>query len=230
MIANASKSSYGLTVPKAPRVVRKCAAALGGVPWGAPVEVVVLLVAVAPRPRGLTRRVMVRPSTAPLYADSFPRSYTPQKNAFPLWDALQFAPRALYFHRPSFLPPEEAYFRMGPPHQGTARARKHFTLRHVSGTNWCQDGGQGFSRLGLPCPLPFVYCQVLRLTLIPHSGAQKTAKSPVQGDIRHVAQVTRWASVEYPPSNAGCTRATVELELRTWDANCCSRGRVRSCS
>ena len=75
--------------------VRKCAAALGGVTWGAPVGAVVVLVAGAPRPRGLMGRVMVRPSTAPSYEASCPGSYTPPQNGFPLGDALELTPGAL---------------------------------------------------------------------------------------------------------------------------------------
>ena len=56
MNADTSKSGFGLTVPMAPKVVRKCASALGGVPWGAPVGAVVLLVAGAARPSGLMQR------------------------------------------------------------------------------------------------------------------------------------------------------------------------------
>ena len=52
MNAHTLKSRFGLTVPMAPRAVAKCAAALGGVPRGAPVGAVVLLVAGAARPRG----------------------------------------------------------------------------------------------------------------------------------------------------------------------------------
>ena len=48
MNAHTSKSGYGLTVPMAPRGVRKCAAALRGAPPGA----MVLVVAGAARPRG----------------------------------------------------------------------------------------------------------------------------------------------------------------------------------
>ena len=39
----------------------------------------VMLVAEAARPRGLMKRVIVRPSTAPLYEASCPGSYTPHK-------------------------------------------------------------------------------------------------------------------------------------------------------
>ena len=122
MNVNTSKSGSSPTVPMAARAVRKCAAALGGVLSGAPVGAVVLLVAGAARPRGLMVRVMVRPSTAPSHKASCPRSYTPPKNGFPLWVALQFAARALQFHPPFFLLVEEASFPMGPPHQGTAGA------------------------------------------------------------------------------------------------------------
>ena len=77
MKADTLKSGSGPTVPTAPRAVRKCVAALGGVPWGGPVGDVVLLVAGAARPRGLMGRVMVRPSTPPSYEASCPGSYTP---------------------------------------------------------------------------------------------------------------------------------------------------------
>ena len=79
MNADTSKSGSGPTVPMAPRAVRKCTAALGGLPWGAPVGAVVLLVAGAAQPTGLMGRVMVRPSTAPWYEVSYPGSYTPPK-------------------------------------------------------------------------------------------------------------------------------------------------------
>ena len=79
MNAHTSKPGSGPTVPMAPRAVRKCAAALGGVPSGAPVGAVVLMVAGATRPRGLMGRMMVRPSTAPSYEASSPGSYTPSK-------------------------------------------------------------------------------------------------------------------------------------------------------
>ena len=70
MNADTLKYGSGPTVPMAPRPVWKCAAALGGVPLGAPVGAVVLLVAGAARPRGLMGRVMVRPSMAPSYEAS----------------------------------------------------------------------------------------------------------------------------------------------------------------
>ena len=86
---------------------------------------------------------------------------------FPLWDALQFAPRALQLHPPFFLPVEEAQFSMGPPHQSTARACKNFSLHQVPGTNWFGDGGQGFSRLGFPCPCPPCVPPAPPRTLVP---------------------------------------------------------------
>ena len=67
MNTHTSKSGSAPTVPMAPRAVRKCTAALGGMPWGAPVGAVVLLLAGATGPRGLMGRVMLRPSTAPSY-------------------------------------------------------------------------------------------------------------------------------------------------------------------
>ena len=73
------KSGFGLTVPMAPKAVRKCAAALGGAPWGAPLRAVVLLVAGAAGPRGLMGWAMVGPSTAPSYEASYLGSYTPPK-------------------------------------------------------------------------------------------------------------------------------------------------------
>ena len=79
MNAHTQKSGFGPTVPMAPKAVRKFAAALGWVPWGAPVGAVVLLMAGAARPRGLMGRVMVRPLTAPLYEASCPGSYNPPK-------------------------------------------------------------------------------------------------------------------------------------------------------
>ena len=63
----------------APRAVRKCAPVLGGVPWGAPVGAVVLLVAGAARPRGLMGRVMVRPSTDPRTRPPAPGHTPPPK-------------------------------------------------------------------------------------------------------------------------------------------------------
>ena len=72
MNADTSISGSTATLPVAPGAVPKCEAALGGVPWGAPVGAVVLLVAGAARPRGLMARVMVRPSTVPLYEASCP--------------------------------------------------------------------------------------------------------------------------------------------------------------
>ena len=82
MNAHTSKSGSGPMVPMAPRAVRTFTAALGGVPWGAPMGAVVLLVAGAARARGLMGRVMVRPSTAPSYEASCPGSYTPPKMDF----------------------------------------------------------------------------------------------------------------------------------------------------
>ena len=74
----------------------------------------------------------------------------------------------------------------GTPHQGTARARKNFGLRQVPGTNWFGDGGQGFSRLRLPCPPP-----PPPTTLLPDLVPQEMAKCPAQGDIRHVGRRKR---------------------------------------
>ena len=107
-----------------------------------------LLVAWAARPRGLMGRVMVRPSTGPSYKASCPRSYIPPKMNS------HYVPRALQHHPPLFLQVEEAQFRMGPPHQGTLRARKNFSLRQVPNINWFGDGGQRFSQLGFRCPCP----------------------------------------------------------------------------
>ena len=88
MNANTSISGSGATVPVGPRAVRKCEAALAGVPSGAPIGAVVLLVAGAAGPRGLIGRVMVRPSTVPSHGASCQGSYTPPQNGFLLWDAL----------------------------------------------------------------------------------------------------------------------------------------------
>ena len=74
MNAHTLKSGSGPMVPMAPRVVHTFAASLGGVPWGAPMGAVVLLVAGAARPRGLMGRMMVRLSTAPSYEASCPGS------------------------------------------------------------------------------------------------------------------------------------------------------------
>ena len=83
MTAPASKSGSGPMLPLVPKAVCKFAAALGGVPLGAPVGAVVLLVAGAAWPSGLMGRVMVRPSRAPSYEASCPGSYTPPKKWIP---------------------------------------------------------------------------------------------------------------------------------------------------
>ena len=137
----------------APRAVWKCAAALGGVPLGAPVGAVVLLVAGVARPRGLMGRVMVMPSTAPSYEASYPGSYTPPKMDSHCGMHSNLRPERCKLHPPFFLPVEEAQFLMGPPHQGTARARKNFSLRQVPGTNWFGDGGSFWS-FHQPTPTP----------------------------------------------------------------------------
>ena len=85
MNADTSKSGCGPIVPMAPRAVRKCATALGGVPWAAPLEAVVLLVAGAARPMSLMGRVMMRPSTASSYEASCPGSYHPPPKMDSQW-------------------------------------------------------------------------------------------------------------------------------------------------
>ena len=143
----------------------------------------------------------------PLVRGLLPRVVHPPK-WIPILDGLQFAPQALQFHPPFFLPVEEAEFPMGPPHQGTARDRKN--LRQVPGTNWFGDGGQVFSRLGLPCPcLPCappappppplfrIQCRKRR------RNAQRSVTYATSADVK------RGASVEYPLSNTACTQGRV---------------------
>ena len=132
---------------------------------------------------------MVRPSTAPSYEASCPRSYTPPKNGFPLGDALQFAPGALLLHPPPFLPVEEQQLPMGAPHQAPPPppgAEKTLTCVKspapiVSGTGDRGFPARGFHAHAPPPPVP----PGPPLPLVADAVPQHAPECPQQRDVSH---------------------------------------------
>ena len=95
---------------------------------------------------------------------------------------------------------------MGPPHHGTARACRNFSLRQVPSTNWFEDGGLGFSQVECPCPCPPMWAAMppaAPLFRMPCRKRRQNAQRRVTYAMSGAEKKGEWG--EYPLPSAACT-------------------------